>query len=155
MNTRRTSTKPSTVVSMDRANPAEDSALGSTVNQTVWYLSHPIAPDEHMSLEDNIADTKELVALFWRAGVRVIAPYLTVIEALGDAPEFRVPGLEADMFLCKRMGPILLTGHKISKGMEHEYESAQKSKFFRFYDFTGVSNENIVDYVQRNLDAFL
>lgn len=129
------------------ANPSSDPAFGKTVDKPVWYLSHPIAPDSHMTMEQNIDDTKEWVEFFWRHNIRVIAPYLLIIELLNDEEQFRVPGLEADVALCRKMGRIFLTGHKFSSGMRHEYEGTMEVQDGISYNFIGWTKQQVESFI--------
>jgi hypothetical protein len=61
--------------------------------------------------------------LFYECGIYVIAPYHTVMLALNDDnPEYRRMGMEANHSAIRKLGKLLLVGHKLSDGMKGEFQ---------------------------------
>lgn len=92
----------------------------------LWYLAHPVAPDERYSYEDNIADGRRWWARLLRANVSVCAPWFGLCHALDDSkPEDRALGMKIDQAVLARCDGIIATGHRVSSGMQKEIESVE------------------------------
>lgn len=95
----------------------------------VWFLAHPVAGDEKYSYDDNIGSNEEetvghiiqCLTMCFRAGLYAIAPYHTLCLALDDADENdRTMGTITGLSLIRSLKRVILSGHKISRGMEAE-----------------------------------
>lgn len=128
-------------------HPSSDPLFGTTIDQPVWYLSHPLAPDEHMTFQQNMDDVIRIMRICFEEGVRVIAPYHTICLALDDDnSEWRRIGLETDCYVAQKLGRIILSGHKLSTGMQNECDAAMKCKTgFHLLDIRGLHEDEIRD----------
>ncbi len=87
----------------------------------LWYLAHPIAPDDDHTYEDNMADARFWWCFLMRNGVTVCAPWFGLCHALDDSiPEDRTLGMKIDQAVLARCDGIILTGHTLSSGMQRE-----------------------------------
>lgn len=128
-------------MSTDRGlNPSSNPRFDAKREHTVYYLSHPLAPDDRFTFEQNMDHVIHLVRLFFEEGYMVIAPYHTICLALDDAnDEWRRLGLECDCNVARKLGNMMLTGHKLSSGMNNEFEQAMCCK-------TGGIIHNFIGY---------
>lgn len=93
------------------------------MSQPVWYLAHPIKPDDKYTVQQNLDHVVHLTRLFFECGIYVAAPYHTVMLALDDDNlEHRRMGIEADLVVLAGLKHILLVGHKMSEGMKEEFK---------------------------------
>lgn len=91
--------------------------------RAVWYLAHPLKPDDHYTVEQNMDHVVKLTRLFFEHNVYVCTPYHTTMLALDDDNiEHRNMGIEADNEVLKLLNRIILVGHRISFGMNAEME---------------------------------
>jgi hypothetical protein len=131
------------MTSMDRNNPSSDPLFDRTKEHRVYYLSHPLAADEKYTFQQNMDHVVHLMRLFYEEGMYVIAPYHTICLALpDDNAEYRRIGLEVDCNIARLMGNLILVGHKLSKGMKNELESASEGpdEDKRIYDLIGLTD---------------
>jgi hypothetical protein len=126
-------------------HPSSDPSFDAKREHRVFYLSHPLAPDERFTFEQNMAHVVKLIKICFDEGWYVIAPYHTICMALDDdKPEDRVKGLECDCNVARLLGNVILTGHKLSSGMEHEMDQAMACKNGGLiYNFVGYSDEEL------------
>lgn len=104
-------------------NPLTDESFNP--NRPVWYLAHPVAPDEHFTFQQNMDDIVACLRLCTEAGIQAIAPYHTLLLFQQDDNDAeRKFGLECDCAVVKKLGRIILAGHKISNGMACELQYA-------------------------------
>lgn len=90
-------------------------------NGPVWYLAHPIAPDEMHTFQDNMDDVVRILQLCWECGIRAIAPYHTLLLFQDDnKSDDRKAGMECNCAVVKQLHGVILSGHKVSSGMEVE-----------------------------------
>lgn len=133
----------------DTSHPSSDPNFNPESEEKVWYLSHPLAPDDKYTFEQNMAHVVHLMRIFYEEGFRVIAPYHTICLALDDDnPEWRRIGLECACYIARSLGYVFLTGHKLSSGMEHEAHAAMKCK-------TGGTLRSLIGYNDVELRAVL
>lgn len=127
-------------------HPSDDAKFNRHSTDPIWYLAHPVASDEVKTIDQNLADILHLMRLFTRQGVKVQAPYYTLIQACEDnEPEIRLRGMEINLRICRTFGTILLTGHKVSKGMRDELDAATECKQGGvIFNFIGMSNAEII-----------
>ena len=87
----------------------------------LWYLAHPVAPDEGHTLKQNIRDGQEWWAFLTRAGFMVTAPWIGLCLTLDDNDETdRKIGMEVDLAVLRRCDGLIHTGHTVSNGMRIE-----------------------------------
>ncbi len=121
-------------------NPSSDPSFSAKREHIVYYLSHPLAPDERYTFQQNMDHVIHLIKLFYAEDMYVIAPYHTICLALDDDnPVHRVIGLEVDCNVCRTLGNVMLTGHTFSSGMKHEATEAMRCK-------TGGMIHNFIGY---------
>lgn len=107
----------------------------------VWYLAHPVRSDERFSEEENLEHTKTVQKILWNAGLWTVTPWYSWILI---NPDFRTPE-QIDEFLTmdeetvRTLGRIVLTGHKLSSGMEREFRALPPEGFF--LNFIGVPDD--------------
>jgi hypothetical protein len=110
-------------------HPSHDPDFDAKRQHIVWYLSHPLAPDDKFTFQQNMDHVIHLMRICYEEGVMVIAPYHTICLALDDDnPRWRRMGLECDCNMARLMGYVLLTGHKLSSGMNHEAQESMACK---------------------------
>jgi hypothetical protein len=126
-------------------HPSSNPSFDAKREHKVYYLSHPLAPDDSYTFEQNMAHVVHMVKLFFEEGWFVIAPYHTICLALDDDnPDHRVLGLECDCNIARLMGNLVLTGHKISKGMQNEAEQAMACKNGGIiHNFVGYNDDEL------------
>ena len=113
------------------------------MSQPVWYLAHPVAPDDRYTYEQNMAHTLKVIGILMDAGVRVVAPWHTLCLCLDESnPDNRRLGLEIDCYVASALKRIILTGHKVSHGMKQEVQAIAKlGEEGWIIDVVGVSDE--------------
>lgn len=122
-------------------HPIDNPTFNPNTREKVWYLSHPLAPDERYTFEENMEHVKIMLRMCFDEGFRVIAPYHTICLCLDDNnPEHRKIGLETDCSVAYALGRIILTGHKVSRGMSCEVYAAVR---------------RMDDYVRQNVPSML
>lgn len=135
----------------------DDPKFGTTIDEPVWFLSHPLAPDDKFTFQQNMDHVLELMNMFYSVGLRVICPWHTMCLCLDDNdPEMRRIGLEVDCFVANAIGRIVLTGHKLSSGMECELASVMKlGQNGRVLNFVGWRNDAIRTYLSERSGRLL
>jgi hypothetical protein len=99
--------------------------VGIDRNEHVWYLAHPIKADDKFSQHENMKDLLRWMKVCFDEGFRVIAPQHTICLVLDDTDlTHRNMGLEIDCTIAQMLGRIIMTGHRVSIGMELEYKAA-------------------------------
>lgn len=87
----------------------------------VWYMAHPVAPDDKYTLAQNMDHVVHLTRLFFDEGVYVCTPYHSCIMALDDNNiQHRRMGIEMDFTVLRKLERVICVGHKLSSGMEAE-----------------------------------
>src|SRR5688572_27930392 len=86
--------------------------------EPVYYMAHPLAPDDKYTYDENMAHVLEMMEFFYKeCNVRVVAPYHTMCLVLPDRePKWRRVGLEVDLVVVRALNRLILVGHKISSG---------------------------------------
>lgn len=97
-------------------------------HKSVYYLSHPVAPDDKYTVPENLDHTVKVLGIFFDAGYRVIAPWHSLClrkgdELMQDDDEYREKCLVIDCDVVELCDGVILVGHKISKGMQRELEA--------------------------------
>lgn len=118
-------------------NPSSNPDFGKTIDTPVWYLSHPLAEDKKYTFQKNMDHTLHMLELCLQEGFRAIVPYHSICLLGEETAESRRVGLEIDCFVARRLGRIILSGHKISSGMLNEYKYASLHPEFQFIDISG------------------
>jgi hypothetical protein len=123
------------------------------LSENVWFLAHPIAPDEKYKLMDNLFHIEKLVRMCFRAGLLVVAPYYLTCLALDDRiVSDRELGMRANDGVILRLGRLLLTGHRLSSGMNHEAQLMVRAGHdTAIMDLIGVRDD---DFVQALISRF-
>lgn len=108
------------VIDIEKSNRAP-------VPRQVWYMAHPVGGDVTGNLE-----RADRWLTFLRRGfpdIAVIAPWIASIKAgENDAdPEQRERGLLDAVAVCGRCDAIVLTGGRVSAGMEREARAARNA----------------------------
>lgn len=102
----------------------------------VWFLAHPIAPDKHYRLIDNLTHIEKLARLCFRTGVMVIAPYYLTCLVLDDGmPSDRELGTRTNDHVITKLQCIITAGHRISSGVDRELQLIPNGAWI---DMTGV-----------------
>lgn len=127
----------------ERQHPLDHPDFDRTRVHAIWYLAHPLAPDEHYTFQQNMDHVVHMMRLCYDLGYYVVAPYHTICLALDDTNlEHRRIGLEVDCNLVRKLDGIILVGHKISSGMQQELLVAREYGK-RVLDFTGRGDYSI------------
>lgn len=123
----------------------DDPKFGTTIDEPVWYLAHPLASDGRYSYQQNMDHAVKMVRLFYDCGVRVICPWHTLCLALDDTNlEHRRIGLEVDCNVVRSLGRIIMVGHKVSSGMECELAMImERGENGRVLNYVGWKDETI------------
>ncbi len=91
----------------------------------LWYLAHPVREDDVRSFDDNLTHALKMQKILWEAGFEVINPwYASVIIYGAGEGEVLKRAIEFDCAVIKRCDGLILTGHKLSSGMEKELKVA-------------------------------
>jgi hypothetical protein len=97
--------------------------LKSEVGPVLWYLAHPVGADSNRTYEQNMEDGMAWWSFLIRAGLSVCAPWVGLCHALDDGDDNdRRLGMAVDIEVLKRCDGIIATGHKMSRGMEREWD---------------------------------
>ncbi len=109
------------------------------MTKPLYYLAHPVAPDNHHTYEENREDAKEWWTLLLRERVNVCAPWIGLCSVLNDSdPADRELGMAVDQSVLGRCDGLIFTGHTMSKGMRKEFQlGAEQGK--RIINLIGLS----------------
>jgi hypothetical protein len=92
----------------------------------VWYLAHPVSPDQRFSFDDNMAHVLKVARICHDAGFKVCVPWYADCLYLDDTnAEHRAAGLAMDVALAAQLGRIILVGHRLSGGMSKETDAVR------------------------------
>jgi len=124
-------------------------------SNAVWYLAHSLATDEHYTYEQNMDHVLVVARLLVDAGIRVIAPWHTLCLALDDDnPEHRRVGIEIDCYVAAELRKIILTGHKLSRGMTKERDAVLVRKGY-VLNLVGVKDKFLAETTLTMLLEFM
>lgn len=113
-----------------REDPMTDPGL-------VYYLSHPVSPQQGETYSSNIELGKAWFSHLARLGVPVIAPHFTLLETLDDTnPSHRALGMSIVRRVVSRCTGIITVGVRYSVGMRSEIEVAIAHRL-EWYDWVG------------------
>jgi hypothetical protein len=119
--------------------------------QTIWYMAHPIAADEHFSFDQNMDHVLHMAKLCFEEGFVVITPYHTHCLILDDLnPVHRKMGLDCDVEIVRMLGVMILTGHKISRGMQLELDVLKQGPSNYWIDLTGLDDKTAREMLRAN-----
>lgn len=105
-------------------HPSSDPHFDAKREHEVWYLGHPLAGDAQYTFQQNMDHVIHMMRICYEEGFIVVAPYHTICLALDDDnSEWRRIGLECDCNVVRKLGRVILCGHKLSSGMGHELAS--------------------------------
>jgi len=125
------------------------------MKRSVWYLAHPLKPDEQYTVEQNMAHVVHMTRLFFEEGVYVCTPYHTCMLALDDTNlKHRAMGIEMDKAVLTKLNRIILVGHKVTVGMREELELIH-SEGGAWENLTGLSDAKIHEYIETFRDNFI
>lgn len=127
---------------MRTRHPSSNPNFDAKREHEIWYLAHPLAPDDRFTFQQNMDHVVKLMRICYEEGWYVIAPYHTICLALDDDnEEWRRIGLEVDCNVVKKFGRILLTGHRCSSGMCHERDTCLDFQYGGLvYNFVGYND---------------
>lgn len=93
------------------------------MSNKLYYLAHPVGPNDFDSLETNLDDGAKWWAFLARRGIFVDATWYGLCMVLDDYdPEDRKLGMEIDKIVLKKCDGLILTGKIVSEGMKEELE---------------------------------
>src|SRR5947208_2104557 len=102
---------------MTAPHPLEHPDFDPTRIHKIFYLAHPLAPDDQFTFDENMEHVVWVMRECYDAGIYVVAPYHTISLALDeDSLEHHRIGLEIDCTLIPKLDGLILTGHKRSRG---------------------------------------
>jgi hypothetical protein len=119
----------------------------------LWYLSHPVRPDERYTAEQNLDHTLVVLKILWDAGFNVIAPWHSLCLALKNEPHDAAVierALRLDCDVVKSCDGIILTGHRKSNGMERELEGL--APFSSLFNLIGIADSQLADMALQLLE---
>lgn len=110
----------------------------------IYYLAHPVRNDAAYKEEENLAHVLEVQKILFRSDVHTIIPWYTYIINNPNCRDFRLIErcLDMDCRIVERCDGIILTGHRLSHGMEREYLHA-KSVGVDILDLVGVPDREL------------
>jgi len=89
----------------------------------LYYLAHPIAPDDAHTYAENMGDAQEWWTWLLRKNVSVCAPWFGLCSVLDDSdPSDRELGMRVDQAVLERCDGLIFTGHTMSNGMRKEFK---------------------------------
>lgn len=107
----------------------------------VWYLAHPVAADDQFTYAQNMAHCLHMLKLCWEEGFRCVAPWYELCLIFDETNMAnRIAGLEADCKIVTALGRIILTGHKVSRGMQTELTALSSVEGYKVIDVTGFDD---------------
>lgn len=114
----------------------------------IWFMAHPIAPDERFMLQQNLDHVVHMMRLCFEEGFGVIAPYHTHCLALDETNlEHRNIGLNLNRRILSRCNGLILTGHKVSQGMADEVQTAKRVQI-PIIDCVALPDYNVRDILK-------
>lgn len=92
----------------------------------LYYVAHPVAGDGIMTFEENKEHTLDCLKALYDKQWPIICPWWTDLHYLDDSNQsHRETAMERQLELLRLIGGnIILTGHKISAGMQLEMVTA-------------------------------
>lgn len=114
----------------------------------VYYLAHPIKPDEHRTTVQNLAHILVVQNILTQAGIFAVAPYFSFVHMYGSGHEKANHQwmLDGDCEVARRLGRIILSGHKLSGGMRLEL-TAVENVAGEVIDLIRLTDEEILPHL--------
>jgi hypothetical protein len=132
-------------------HPADNPFFNKASTDAVWYMAHPVAPDEKYDFAQNMAHVLHMMRLCFDEEFRVITPYHTHCLVLDDTnAAHRAMGLEIDCQIVRMLGVMILAGHKISRGMQIELDVLREGPSNYWIDLTGMSDDDARQTLRAN-----
>lgn len=104
----------------------------------IYYLAHPVKSDEHFSVLENLQHALQAQKTLWELKIATIMPWWTYCQIYGAAEgELLTECLKLDEEVVTRMDGLILTGHRISHGMQLELDMANEYGI-EVIDLTGM-----------------
>lgn len=126
------------------SHPSSNPDFDAKREHEIWYLAHPLADDESYTFAQNMEHVVKLMRIFYEEGWYVVAPYHTICLALDDDnAEWRRIGLEVDCNVVRKLGKLILTGHKLSSGMRNEFLSCMETPGGVVHNFIGFTDDQL------------
>lgn len=115
----------------------------------VWYLAHPVRDDSRFKEEENLDHAIRVQELLWKAGLVTVNPWFTYIKMFPRNNDFKLieQCLEIDCHLIDLLGKIVLTGHRMSHGMQTEALAAKESDA-EILNLIGIPDRHLIEVVQ-------
>jgi hypothetical protein len=130
-------------------HPLDDPKFRATSPEPVFYLAHPLAPDDKYTFQQNMDHSVRMIRLCFDEGFRVVAPWHTICMALDDTnSEHRRIGLEVDCAIVHKLQRIILCGHKISRGMGLELSMIVSITSRNTINLVGMDDETARCYLR-------
>lgn len=115
----------------------------------VYYLAHPLASDERFSKTANMRHVLKVMEILMRENFMVVAPWHTQALVLdNEKPEDQEFGLTCDCEIVRKLGRIILTGHKVSNGMWRELQALPYGG--HVYNMVGVK-DNVLGFFAKSV----
>lgn len=140
-------------------HPLDEPTYDHEFKTKVWYLAHPLAPDDKFTFQENMDHALKMMRICFEQGFYNIAPWHTMVCAWGggvEPPEQRIRALETDCFVAHSLGRIILTGHKRSRGMLAEYDAVCRrvkewnDQYIKSYHLQVNINDVVIDLTSMN-----
>lgn len=97
----------------------------SRTPRTVAYLAHPVSAPTQAGIEANLASARAWLKFLVNVTPWAIScPWMPYVEALTPEATYRQRGLADDLVMLERHDAIVLTGGRVSAGMQMEREHA-------------------------------
>lgn len=94
----------------------------------IWYLAHPVREGQGWSVEGNKKHALELQEMLLDQGIVTIMPWFSYVSHFGGHKEGIMKTMfEMNIECVKRCDGIILTGHKLTSGMQVELDAALES----------------------------
>lgn len=120
----------------------------------VWYLAHPVRGDGIYTQTENMAHVLKLIRTLYESNLYVIAPWFVDLAVFDDSdPEQRARGLMVDSYVAAKLGRIVLTGHRLSSGMETELRAVERVGGM-VLDLIGIPDADIPSTIETHNKIF-
>lgn len=110
----------------------------------IYYLAHPVTPDEHYTFEENIEHALEIARILYAEDIYVDLPWYPIVHILdNNDPKHLEIGLKIVTQIASERDGVIMVGHKISKGMSREADTA-KDNWKPVYNCTRVRDKDLI-----------
>lgn len=91
------------------------------MHEPLYYVAHPVAADTEYTYEENLEHALWCYRQVLNAGYAAFMPWHTMLLVAPDGDvHWRARGIKLDCLTVARFDGIILTGHKLSGGMQRE-----------------------------------